>query len=229
MYGIVAGEEFSPDTFVQRSFYYYEIPLVGLQVSPVYRSERKSDLVVHLRTNNLLPASRQEEPRWHFVHALRGSRSLTGDAHILCTYFDIQQDDHNLWLQWSQDHPELAAILWPAVAEVARGQQYVFVPDLLDLAAAAEHPDAFRQQLGKLLARKYSAVAANHFDLELYDDAVTYYTKALDHNPHDSLALTGRADAYQAAGHLAEAAADRKQAERDADRDEKQGNPKRES
>jgi tetratricopeptide (TPR) repeat protein len=146
--------------------------------------------------------------------AMRGYRRLTGDAHLLCSYFDIQQDGQELWLKWTQDHPKLAAILWPAVAEVARGQHYAFVPDIFQLAADASDPTRFRQDLDELLARKYSALAANQYELEAYDEAIDLYTLALGHVPTDSVALTGRADAYQAAGELKKAAADRRAAKR---------------
>jgi len=39
LFGMVVGEEFSPDKFARRSFIYYEIPLLGIQVSPVYRDD----------------------------------------------------------------------------------------------------------------------------------------------------------------------------------------------
>jgi tetratricopeptide (TPR) repeat protein len=212
MFGLVAGEEFSPDTFVQRNFYYYEVPLLGWQVSPVFRSERKAALVLHLRQQKMLPALPRDEPRWHFVAAHRGQKYLTGDANILCTYFDIEQDDENLWLKWTKSQPELAAILWPAIAEVARAQHYPFVPDMMQLAAEADDPPTFQQALDQLLAGHYAQLAANHYDLTAYDQAIRLYTQALSHAPNDQAALTGRADAYQAVGQLKKAAADRKKA-----------------
>jgi hypothetical protein len=211
-FGMVVGQEFSPDTFMQRSFVYWEIPLVGRQITPVYRTNDESAVVVHIRRKKLLPASPRKEPRWHFVGAVRGHRLLTGDAGMLCTYFDIEQDGQELWLKWTQDNPKSAAILWPAIAEVARRQHYDFVPDIFQLAADAGDPARFRRDLDQLLARKYRDLAANQYDLEAYDEAIDLYTQALTHVPGDPAALTGRADAYQAASELKKAAADREQA-----------------
>jgi tetratricopeptide (TPR) repeat protein len=214
VFGIVVGEEFSPDTFMQRRFVYWEIPLLGQQVSPVYRTNDESAVVAHIRINKLLPASTRKEPRWHFVGAIRGYRLLTGDARVLCTYFSIEQDGQELWLKWTQDNPKLAAILWPAIAEVARGQHYDFVPDIFQLAADAGDPDRFGQDLDRLLAHKYRDVADNQYDLGAFQEAVDLYTRALQRLPGDPAALTGRADAYQAAGELKKAAADRALARR---------------
>jgi tetratricopeptide (TPR) repeat protein len=211
-YGLVIGEEFSPDTFVQRSFWYYELPVVAAQISPVYRTERKSDLVIHLRTKQLLPASERDEPRWHFVEALRGGRQLEGPAKILCTYFEIKQDGQPLWLQWSKDHPKLAAVLWPHVARVARRHQYDFVPDMLQLALVADDPTRFRRDLRRLLARLCTQLGKDHFQVEAYDDAISAHTQALAYDPNHAAALQGRSDAYQAAGELEKAAADRARA-----------------
>ena len=68
--------------------------------------------------------------------ARRGASVVaTGDAQILCRYLDVDGDGGiKLWLQWSQQHPAAARVLWPSVARVARQELYVFVPDLFALA-----------------------------------------------------------------------------------------------
>jgi hypothetical protein len=212
IYGLVIGEEFSPDTFKQRKFYYFELPLVHLQVTPVWRDEDTSTLAVHLRSKKLLPASKEDEPRWHFVHAIRGGEPLTGDANILRGYMEIRQDDEILWLQWSKDHREAAAVFWPTVAEVARDHQYVFLPEMFELALAAENADGLRRDLDQLLAKEYSALAANQFALAAHSDAIDSYTQALRYLPGDAAALKGRADAYEADGKPKLAAKDRQKA-----------------
>ncbi len=211
MYGMVAGDEFSPDTFALRSFYYYEIPLLGFQVTPVFREEHNSALVTHLRSQKLLPPTSRDQPRWHFVRAVRGGQPLSGDAAILCRYFDIRQGDESLWLKWTKDHAEAAAVLWPAVAAVARRNHYVFVPDIFELAANSD-PASLRQDLNRRLAQRYRELAAAHFAVAAYPKAIEHYSQALSYDPDDDAALEGRADAYQAAGDLEKAMADRKRA-----------------
>jgi len=212
IYGIVIGEEFSPDTFKQRTFYYFELPLVHLQVTPVRRNEKMSDLASHLQRTKLLPPSKEDKPRWHFVHAKRGGEPLTGDANILCSYMKIKQDDQILWLEWSTDHPNAAAVFWPTVAEVARDHQYVFLPEMFDLALVAENADGLRQSLDQFLAKKYADLAANQLALKDHGDAIDSYTKSLGYLPHDAAVLKGRAEAYEAAGKPKLAAEDRKRA-----------------
>lgn len=34
-FGLVNGEEFAPDTFERRSYWYFELPLVRLKVTPI--------------------------------------------------------------------------------------------------------------------------------------------------------------------------------------------------
>lgn len=212
IYGLVMGEEFSPDTFKQRTFYYFELPLFQLQVTPVWRDDKTSNLATHLRSTKLLPPSKEDEPRWHFVRAIRGGEPLTGDANILCNYMEIRQDDNILWLKWTTDHPQAAAVFWPKVAEIARDHQYVFLPEMFDLALVANDADSLRSSLDQLLATKYGDLAANQLALEEHNEAIESYTKALDYLPHDPDAHQGRAQAYEAAGKPKLAAADRKRA-----------------
>ncbi len=58
-----------------------------------------------------------------------------GDAAILARYLDLKDDEGELlWLAWSKKEPKLAKVFWPAVAEAARREMYVLVPDLFHLA-----------------------------------------------------------------------------------------------
>jgi tetratricopeptide (TPR) repeat protein len=124
----------------------------------------------------------------------------------------MKQDQEPLWLNWTRNHPKLAALLWPTIAEVARRQHYPFVPEMFQLASNAEDAARFREDLDRLLGRKYADLAANRYDVGAYDEAIRLFTLALKHLPGDPATLAARADAYQAAGELDKAADDLRQA-----------------
>ena len=134
MFGAVGGEEFCPDTFSRRSFLYYELPLVGLQITPIRRRDETQDLEKHLTKHNYVPSGKAA-PQWHLVNSMRsGVSRVRGDAAILCEYLDANADKRDsYWKAWTEQHPELAKILWPAVAQTASRKLYFFVPDLFDL------------------------------------------------------------------------------------------------
>ena len=54
-FGMVTGEEFSPDTFQSRSFIYHRFPILGVQVTPVFWENTTGPLQRHLRSQQLLP------------------------------------------------------------------------------------------------------------------------------------------------------------------------------
>src|SRR5262245_30912417 len=56
IFGMVTGVEFSPNAFERRSFYYYEVPILGIQIWPVVRTDTTGALEKHLATNKLVPA-----------------------------------------------------------------------------------------------------------------------------------------------------------------------------
>jgi len=179
MFGTVIGEEFSPDKLARRTFYYREIPLLRIQVTPTRRENIPWEIATYLKNNNFVPASTEEEPRWDQVWARRtGSAHFSGDAAILCSYLEIRQDNEWRWIAWSKAHPKLAAALWPAVVEVARDGLYVFVPDLIDLTSNADDPDQFRQDLAETLSRKYERLADVHEEQGEHDLAEKYRGRA---------------------------------------------------
>ena len=87
-FGKVSGEEFSPTKFQRRIFSYVEIPLLKIQVSPISRDDKTSDLEKYLVKNKLL-GTPAKEARWDLVWANGGQH---GEARILCTYLDSVND-----------------------------------------------------------------------------------------------------------------------------------------
>ena len=207
IFGHISGEEFCPDTFTRRSFAYFEIPLLGWQVSPISRKDITNGLESHLVTNKSVTITKQQDPPppWHLVMSLRsGIVTFYGDAAILCRYLDTQDDKGFYWQQWTEKHPDFAKALWPLVAQTACQRLYVFVPDLFELAGQAADPVALDRELRTALARNYAHLAEVQQDLGQYEAAVELWDQAIVHAPAraefhrrrgQSLTTLGRLDA----------------------------------
>src|SRR6266568_5109865 len=90
-FGAVHGTEFCPQTFERRSYSYYELPIVRIQVT----GERHEDLTgateVVLTSKKYItpPASGRQD--WHVLVGSRGRRlRLPGDAGLLMLYLDAK-------------------------------------------------------------------------------------------------------------------------------------------
>jgi hypothetical protein len=162
LFGQHGGEEFCPDTFNRRSFFYFQIPLVGIQVTPIFRDDTTNSLENYLVAGKFLTRSAAGNPRWDLVTAVSaGSRVVRGDAQILCSYLDTADENSRLvWQRWSDTHPEAAKVLWPRVAQLARQQLYLLVPELFELANSETDPKTLAEKLDQSLARQYRRLAA---------------------------------------------------------------------
>ena len=203
-YGRVDGVEFSPNTFQLRAYSYWRVPLVRWQITPIHYDSLSSSLQSHLAMQKLLPASTGEEARWDLVFQKSSGSSDdafgVGDAKILVDYvgiFGYQRDEK--WYAWSVDHPNLAAAVWPVVAEMAQANLYIFVPDILELAEAADDADAFETVAADLLAEQFTQLGDTHRELGNHELAVSYYDQALEYDPSHERAMEGRAGCGDAA------------------------------
>jgi len=165
-FGWVSGEEFSPDLFQRRQFQYYEIPLIGFQITPISREDTTNDLERYLSSQKLVKNT-AVQPRWNLVWARQGTQSPhQGDAGILCAYLDARDADENsLWQTWSAKNPQLAKTLWAAVDRLAEQGHYVLIPDVFSLASQAGEAVAFEQAVADTLAARYELLARTQLDL----------------------------------------------------------------
>jgi hypothetical protein len=198
MFGFHSGEEFAPDTFARRTFYFYEIPLLGIQVTPIVRDDTTNTLERDLRQYTSSPGP--SDTRWDLVFAnAPGAPAFRGDAAILCDYLDMADEKGALvWKKWSDQHPELAKVLWPLVVRVAGQQLYIFLPELLDLARSESDPKALSGELRAALARQYRQLAEIQQDLGEHDTALELLEEALTYAPNDSQVLRCRDRSLQA-------------------------------
>lgn len=192
IFGRVSGEEFSPHDFKRRTFSYYEIPVVGLQVWPVKRFDATGDVETELVAKKIIVPTTPKEPRWDLVAGYRGTAQVAdGDARILCHYLDRPDDQGSrTWLKWTTDKPKLAKVLWPWIAKLAEQELYLFMPDVFELAMGATESDegvkAFEQSLSDLLASKYHDFAVVQQKLEQHAAAVELLTEAIKLAPNET-------------------------------------------
>lgn len=175
-FGMVHGDEFSPNAFDRRSFSYYQIPLLRLQFTPITRRSSTGSLEKYIATNQLVPAlADDEEPLWQIATIQHGplARSQFGPQ-ILCTYLDIRSEKNvPLWEEWSVAHADAAKVFWPAIAEVARLQQYAMMPDLFSLANSETNAKTLQTELDRELAKGYLAAATRAADRQQWEAAKT--------------------------------------------------------
>jgi hypothetical protein len=198
-YGTVIGEEFSPGRFHRRSYHYWEIPLVHVQITPLKKQDETSGLEKYLLQQKLIRPANEAQPRWDLVKLRRGDREAPpGDALVLCRYLDQKnQEGEFVWLAWSKKQPQLAKVFWPAVAEAARRELYILVPELFHLAQSAAAPDELKQNLATGLARQYEQLAQVEQQLGRHSRAADLFAAALKYDPQSSTAAEGLAEAEQ--------------------------------
>lgn len=155
MFGGVHGLEFCPQTFERRSYSFYELPVLRIQVT----GERNEDLTgpteQYIQSQKYFTAGTGKK-EWHVLVGSQGTRvRRPGDAGILIHYLDARQNgDSRRWVQWSEKNEELAQVLWPAVQQLAVSDAYVFIPDLFDLAKTLDCDEQLKPAVKKLLDSK---------------------------------------------------------------------------
>ncbi len=215
-FGLVSGEEFAPDTFERRSYWYYELPIVHLKLSPVVRKVEQRQFEKALVKDKFVTQISPPK-RWDLVAAYRGGRDWRlGDAQILCRYLDAWDSKSSnftsYWETWTSDHPKLAKVLWPEVVTLARQDLYFLIPPLFEKALAHQQPQKLQNDLNQILARNYDVLATTEVDLANYEAAIRFYSNALKHDPRRKSSLKGRAECYEKSGKTDEASHDRQTA-----------------
>jgi hypothetical protein len=160
-FGGVRGTEFNPQTFERRMFGFYEIPLLRLQVTPLWRAETNGDVEQLVISQKYVAPEANAPETWHLISLVRRNyKQPPTDVQILVRYLDAKDaDGDSYWTQWSIAHPEMAALLWPEVARLARLESYVMLPPLFELAHNAESVKAFQLALKQLQTSQLQAAA----------------------------------------------------------------------
>jgi hypothetical protein len=123
--GVVSGVEFSPDRFCHRSFRYFSV--FGVQVSPTRTREWRSRIDEYLHANGFVQPSVRTSARWCLVKGFApGVRGWHGGAKDACQALGCW-GGNDKWIEWSDEHPELANVLWPQVVSWMQEEKFVEV------------------------------------------------------------------------------------------------------
>ena len=154
IFGNVMGTEFCPHTFERRGFAFREIPFTGIQISSIDRRTDSGLVELYIIKQGYIVPDQTEPKTWHLLNLRRFRGTYAeGDAELLMKYFDAENDKKEYaWLKWSEDHPKLAKVLWPAVAKAAQDGHYLIVPDLFTIARSTKDPVELQKRLDGALA-----------------------------------------------------------------------------
>ena len=133
--GSIHGTEFSPTHFQLRSFSFYELPLIHVQLTPIKRTGSTIKTATYVRQNGLIKAATGTPTIWHLVALSRGiSGETPADANLLIEHLSLRSGANDYWEQWSIDHPKLAKILWPKIQTLAERELYFLMPTIFEIA-----------------------------------------------------------------------------------------------
>ncbi len=158
----VSGREFSPDDFSVRRFSYRRSPLSG-----AIRSKRNNEILDYycdsIAADGHIKIVNSTPQKWDLcAEDMQFGNKLSAefDARFLTHFLN-----HNA-NQWNTAYPELAALLWPEVATMAREGLYLYLPEILLVAIPDEYNDGddrsieeFKSQIQTKFADAYRLAA----------------------------------------------------------------------
>jgi hypothetical protein len=166
--GQVHGIEFCPQTFSVRTYDYMRIPLIGIQVTPTDRLEQPVTLRQTLKSMNI-NVTRPSDPKdWQTVEVRSGSKVYPGKAAVLKYYLDLSDSffQSGDWESWTTAHPKKAAIVWPAVAELACENQHWRIPEVFDAACTDMDLDTLRGTVDEIVGKTMPVISPSDTDVD---------------------------------------------------------------
>lgn len=124
----VYGEEFCPQTFQYRSFYYRRVPRINKIVSATTLSPQ----TLPVSSAVLQHVQRLPGERWDVVTVSEGFRSENRSPKILIDILSSTTSSGSFWDTWSKDHPNIAKLTWPLVQRAALANSYELIPTILE-------------------------------------------------------------------------------------------------
>lgn len=178
MYGSVSGNEFSPDDFTRRQFVYQRIPWLDWTISGIEYTDITPELEQSLTISGLIDERKSKggkQQTWHLYHDSGVPDSHACDARFLTTYLDFSDWDSGtatstpFWLKWNEQFPQSAKIFWPTIADLARNEMYLIIPDVMRFAmnVTDDQLGSFQTELNELM--RASWITSAESDLQLVD------------------------------------------------------------
>lgn len=188
--GLRSGQEFSPDDFSRRNFSYNVDPWFGWVLSKRVNTPVTVGLHQELVQDGLVQPVNHQPQRWHLVHDSGSTRagrpSHDCDARLLIDYLELFNDEGELvWRLWNLDHPQLAKVFWPRIAELARDEMYLQIPPLMAWVLDGHPSDlaSFDAELRQRVAEAYRTMGSLDEELGRADRAQQRLLKARQYDP----------------------------------------------
>lgn len=166
-FGMVAGDEFSPDDFSRRHFDYIRIPGLNWVVRGIEYHDITTDFEKNLGIDGWI--STTSPKTWHLYREAQVLQPAECDARFLVEMLQKKSDSNEyqyFWEQWTQEHPKLAKVFWPVIARMARDELYLAIPEIMQLAMQVDR----RTEGGEV-------PSAEDFEVELKQKLAAAYKK----------------------------------------------------
>jgi len=183
-----SGEEFSPDDFSFRSFSYRYEPITGTVFSGRSYSPNPRNWLPNLVKSQLIKPVCNKEKKWDLVHDngyYYSGSSVDSDARFLVDYLSLQNESgENTWTTWNAEHPDLAKVLWPLIAQMARDDMYLVLSDVFTfvLKSNASKPEKFQADLHQEVAKAYLKLGKFDFENNDLESAKDRISKSIEYD-----------------------------------------------
>jgi len=189
VYGAVRGTEFSPDDFSRRDFSYLQVPWLNWTVSGIEYIDNTPELEQTLLTDRLIQRKKlvgKQTKTWHLSYDSDVPGSHACDARFLTKYLDFYDWDSKtatstpFWLKWNEEFPLSAKIFWPTIADLARREMYLSIPEVMRLALDVDkdQPRSFRSDLDELIRKSWITAGEADFQTGNYQRAAERLCRA---------------------------------------------------
>ncbi len=153
-----SGVEFCPQTFAMRSFDYKKMSITGWIARGIHYQDHDNFVGNTILADKWITAP--PERQWDLVSENSSwNGSFTNDQCDARFFVNALQKvvfdktakaNKNVWIIWSEKHPNCAKEFWPIAAEMARQQMYLALPDFMKFAkglADEKNVDKFKADL----------------------------------------------------------------------------------
>ncbi len=187
--GQTTGVEFSPDDFSRRRFSYNQTPYFNWVIAKKTYFDETTPLEENLVLDGLIMPVVNKPQTWHLISDSGSTPEFMSagcDARFLTKFLDLTDDkDHDYWLGWNEKYPDSAKFFWPRVAELARQEMYLKIPDVMQFAMAVEKDDVgtFADRLDELVAQAYLELGKLDLELERFERAEIRLQQSVEIKP----------------------------------------------
>ena len=189
--GSVVGREFSPDNFSIRRFKYNKVPYLDWVIVRKSTVDETPYIQQELIDLGILPINATAK-NWHLISEQNLTRSLLPpecDARFLTHYLELKNYSNSnyleIFVEWNQEHPDLAPIFWPHIIEMAQQEAYLKIPEIMEFALndCPKNPTEFSDELNTLVALAYLDLAKIDYDLGRLERAKVRLQLSLEAEP----------------------------------------------